>query len=117
MEKVIDKQIQGMNWWSKISLVLLLTLATTVLMYGGVFNPKLSVAANVTRYVIADTGTSISTNEGSTNITSGSSLTGSTTIAPWLTLFSATQTATSTNIRITAATAGTWYRDKWHTDL
>lgn len=48
MGKIIKKQIQGMHWWSKISLVLILTLVTTVFAGEGWFNPT-TVQASVSR--------------------------------------------------------------------
>ena len=42
MGKVIKKKIQGMSWWMKTSLVLILTLATTVFMYEGWYKPRAS---------------------------------------------------------------------------
>lgn len=45
MGKVIKKKIQGMSWWMKTSLVLLLTLATTVFMYEGWYKPRNTQAA------------------------------------------------------------------------
>lgn len=45
MGKAIKKQIQGMSWWARLSLVALLTLATTVFMYEGWYKPKQASAA------------------------------------------------------------------------
>ena len=45
MGKVIKKKIQGMSWWMKTSLVLLLTLATSVFMYEGLYKPMQAQAA------------------------------------------------------------------------
>lgn len=45
MGKVIKKKIQGMSWWMKTSLVLLLTLTTTVFMYQGWYKPMQASAA------------------------------------------------------------------------
>lgn len=48
MGKVIKKKLNGMNWWAKASLVLLLTLATSVFMYQGWYKPTPAAAATVT---------------------------------------------------------------------
>jgi predicted CxxxxCH...CXXCH cytochrome family protein len=45
MGKVIRKKIQGMSWWMKTTLVLLLTLGTTVFMYEGWYKPMQATAA------------------------------------------------------------------------
>jgi len=45
MGKVIKKKIQGMNWLMKTGIVLLLTIATSVFMYEGWYNPKPAQAA------------------------------------------------------------------------
>src|SRR5512138_190371 len=40
MGKIIRMKTQGMSWWIKTTLVLLLTLGTTVFMYQGLFMPQ-----------------------------------------------------------------------------
>ena len=45
MEKMIIKQKQGMRWWMKTGLVLLLTLASSAFMEGGLRTPKPAEAA------------------------------------------------------------------------
>lgn len=45
MGKLIKKRIEGMSWWVKASLVLLLTVATTVFMYEGWYKPRDTQAA------------------------------------------------------------------------
>ena len=45
MGKIIRNKVQGLSWWMKTSLVLLLTVATTVFMYQGLYAPKQAQAA------------------------------------------------------------------------
>ena len=47
MGKVIKNKIQGMSWWMKTSLVLLLTLTSMLFMYEGWYKPK-QVQAGIT---------------------------------------------------------------------
>ena len=51
MGKVIKKKLNGMSWWMKTSLVLILTLATSVFMYHGWYKPLFVQAATVTYQV------------------------------------------------------------------
>ncbi|MDD2897327.1 MAG: hypothetical protein PHI31_01310, partial [Desulfuromonadaceae bacterium] len=48
MGKVITKKMNGMHWWMKTSIVLLLTLATTLFMYQGWYHPLPAQAAPAT---------------------------------------------------------------------
>jgi predicted CxxxxCH...CXXCH cytochrome family protein len=45
MGKVIKNKIQGMSWWLKTTLVLLLTIVTSVFMYEGWYKPMQATAA------------------------------------------------------------------------
>jgi predicted CxxxxCH...CXXCH cytochrome family protein len=45
MAKVIKRKLNGMSWWMKTSIVLLLTMATTVFMYQGWYQPVPAQAA------------------------------------------------------------------------
>ncbi|MDD2855816.1 MAG: Calx-beta domain-containing protein, partial [Desulfuromonadaceae bacterium] len=59
MGQVIKKKLNGMSWWMKTSLVLLLTMATTVFMYQGWYQPKDAKAAVITYYMQASTASTI----------------------------------------------------------
>jgi predicted CxxxxCH...CXXCH cytochrome family protein len=48
MGKVIKKKMNGMSWWMKTSIVLLLTMATSLFMYQGWYQPVPAQAATVT---------------------------------------------------------------------
>lgn len=67
MGKVIKKKLNGMSWWMKTSLILLLTMATTMFMYQGWYKPAKSYAAAVRYDVWPGATTSVGT-DGSTTM-------------------------------------------------
>ena len=48
MGKALAKQITGMSWTAKLSLVLVCTVLTSVFMYEGWYKPRFTEAATVT---------------------------------------------------------------------
>ncbi len=59
MGKALKKKLNGMSWWMKTSLVLLLTLATSVFMYNGWYKPLTVQAATVTYGLQFDSTTNV----------------------------------------------------------
>ena len=74
MGKVLARQIKGMSWTARISLVLVGTLLTSVFMYEGWYKPRYTEAATVTyQVVVPNTTTSVGA-DGTCNLASGPSL-------------------------------------------
>lgn len=69
MGKVMKKKLQGMSWWMKTSLVLLLTLATTIFMYEGWYKPLQAQAAITT--LVAPTVVSAAANPATASFATG----------------------------------------------
>ncbi len=70
MGKVITRKIQGMSWWLKASLVLILTLVTSVFIYEGWYKPLPAQAATQTYYMQSDTTSNIGV-DGTCNLPAG----------------------------------------------
>ncbi|HIJ97170.1 MAG TPA: hypothetical protein HPP94_15825, partial [Desulfuromonadales bacterium] len=77
MGYIIKKKMNGMSWWMKTSIVLLLTMATSVFMYKGWYNPVPAQAATVIYQVSVPSTASVGI-DGSANL----SATGSIATAP-----------------------------------
>lgn len=68
MGKALKKKLNGMSWWMKTSLVLLLTLATSIFMYNGWYKPLAVQAATVTYGMQTDATTNVGI-DGTCNMT------------------------------------------------
>lgn len=75
MGKVIKKKLNGMSWWMKTSLILLLTLATSVFMYQGWYMPKHSEAAAATYQLWYDAAAPTVGSDGAVNVIAGATST------------------------------------------
>lgn len=106
MGKVIKKKLNGMSWWMKTSLVLLLTLATSVFMYQGWYMPNHAKAASKTYYIddAGGSGTVIATGV-STTVVAATNPT-SAVPTPDITLLGTASSATTSNRTTGTYTAG-----------
>ena len=104
MGKALAKQITGLSWTARISLVVICTLLTSVFMYEGWYKPRFTEAATVT-YGVTVPSTATVGIDGSSTL----SATGTITTAPTARgLMSTTYTTTATDYRpTTGMTSGT----------
>ncbi|MDD2851351.1 MAG: hypothetical protein PHY09_05535 [Desulfuromonadaceae bacterium] len=109
MANVTKKNINGMSWWVRTSLILLLTLASTGFMSGGWYKPSDVRAASNPRtyYLIGNTSTILGA-DGTANLPTAQSTTNATsTTTPTFRGLLSTSVGTATSWRPASTSTGT----------